>query len=57
MDDSKQFIGATFDDRYKIERVVGIGGMAFVYEAYDKKTGTKAGYSLAFGESRERRGN
>ena len=46
MDDSKQFIGATFDKRYKIERVVGIGGMAFVYEATDEQTGGKVALKL-----------
>ena len=46
MDDSKQFIGATFDGRYKIERVVGIGGMAFVYEATDEQTGGKVALKL-----------
>ena len=46
MDDSKQFIGATFDGRYKIERVVGIGGMAFVYEATDEQTGNKVALKL-----------
>ena len=46
MDDSKQFIGTTFDGRYKIERVVGIGGMAFVYEATDEQTGGKVALKL-----------
>ncbi|MBQ9746051.1 MAG: serine/threonine protein kinase [Clostridia bacterium] len=46
MDDSKHFIGATFDGRYKIERVVGIGGMAFVYEATDEQTGGKVALKL-----------
>jgi serine/threonine-protein kinase len=46
MDDSKQFIGAVFDGRYKIERVVGIGGMAFVYEATDEQTGSKVALKL-----------
>ena len=46
MDDSKQFVGATFDGRYKIERVVGIGGMAFVYEATDEQTGGKVALKL-----------
>lgn len=46
MDDSKQFIGTTFDGRYKIERVVGIGGMAFVYEATDEHTGGKVALKL-----------
>jgi serine/threonine protein kinase len=46
MDDSKQFIGTTFDNRYKIERVVGIGGMAFVYEAIDEQTGNKVALKL-----------
>ena len=45
MDDSKQYIGTTFDGRYRIERIVGIGGMAFVYEAtdiiYNKKVAIK----------------
>ena len=46
MDDSKQFVGMTFDGRYKIERVVGIGGMAFVYEATDEQTGNKVALKL-----------
>ena len=45
MNDSEKYIGAVFDGRYKIERTVGIGGMAFVYEAtdmtYNKKVAVK----------------
>ncbi len=46
MDDSKQYIGAVFDGRYKIERVVGIGGMAFVYEATDLTHNRKVAIKL-----------
>ncbi|MBR6708044.1 MAG: Stk1 family PASTA domain-containing Ser/Thr kinase [Clostridia bacterium] len=30
-----QFVGRVFDKRYKIGRVLGVGGMAVVFEAYD----------------------
>lgn len=33
----EKYIGRTFGDRYRIERLIGIGGMAAVYEAYDEK--------------------
>ena len=33
------FIGQTFEDRYTIVNVIGIGGMATVYGAYDQVTG------------------
>ena len=46
MDDPKQFVGLTLDGRYKIERVVGIGGMAFVYEATDDQTGNEVALKL-----------
>ncbi len=46
MDDSKKYIGAVFDGRYKIERVVGIGGMAFVYEATDLTHNRKVAIKL-----------
>lgn len=46
MDDAKQFIGVTFDGRYKVTREVGIGGMAFVYEATDEKTGRRVALKL-----------
>ncbi len=35
MQDSKEYIGTVLDRRYRIERTIGIGGMAFVYEATD----------------------
>ncbi len=31
----ENYIGEVFDNRYKIERIIGIGGMAVVFEAYD----------------------
>lgn len=46
MDDSKKYIGAVFDGRYKLERVVGIGGMAFVYEATDLTHNRKVAIKL-----------
>ncbi|MGN1095476.1 MAG: protein kinase [Eubacteriales bacterium] len=46
MDDSKQYIGSIFDNRYRIERVVGMGGMAFVYEATDCIYGKKVAIKL-----------
>lgn len=46
MDDSKQYIGAIFDRRYRMERVVGIGGMAFVYEATDLSSNQKVAVKL-----------
>ncbi len=35
MDQYTNYIGLTLDDRYKIKRLVGIGGMAMVFEAED----------------------
>lgn len=35
MDDPKQYIGEVLDRRYRLERPVGVGGMAFVYESTD----------------------
>ena len=31
----ENYIGQTFDNRYRIEKIIGIGGMAVVFEAYD----------------------
>ena len=31
----EKYIGKLFDDRYRIDRVIGVGGMAVVFEAYD----------------------
>jgi hypothetical protein len=30
MNDSQQYVGRTLDNRYRLDRVVGVGGMAFV---------------------------
>jgi serine/threonine-protein kinase len=46
MNDSQQYVGRTLDNRYRLDRVVGVGGMAFVYEAYDKKTGARVALKL-----------
>ena len=35
MDEYNNYIGLTLDDRYKIKRLLGIGGMAMVFEADD----------------------
>ncbi|MBQ8746607.1 MAG: serine/threonine protein kinase, partial [Clostridia bacterium] len=35
MDGLEKYVGAVFDNRYKIEKIIGIGGMAVVYKAND----------------------
>ena len=35
MDGFERYVGLVFDNRYKIERIIGIGGMAVVYKAID----------------------
>ena len=35
MDNFSQYIGQTFDNRYRIEKIIGVGGMAVVFEAVD----------------------
>lgn len=35
MDGFEKYVGVVFDNRYKIEKIVGIGGMAVVYKAHD----------------------
>ncbi len=35
MDGLEKYVGAVFDNRYKIEKLIGIGGMAVVYKAND----------------------
>ncbi len=35
MDGFERYVGAVFDNRYKIEKIIGIGGMAVVYKAHD----------------------
>ncbi|MBQ7290887.1 MAG: protein kinase [Clostridia bacterium] len=46
MEDSNQFLGFTFDGRYKTERVIGVGGMSFVYAATDEQTGNLVALKL-----------
>ena len=35
MENYDRFVGQVFDKRYKLERVIGVGGMAVVFLAYD----------------------
>ena len=35
MDGFERYVGLVFDNRYKIEKIIGIGGMAVVYKAVD----------------------
>ena len=35
MDKFEKYVGVVFDNRYKIDRIIGIGGMAVVYKAID----------------------
>jgi serine/threonine protein kinase/beta-lactam-binding protein with PASTA domain len=35
MDSYERFIGKVLDGRYKIEKIIGVGGMAVVFRAYD----------------------
>ena len=35
MDAFSKYIGHTFDNRYKIVKIIGVGGMAVVFEATD----------------------
>ena len=35
MDGFERYVGLVFDNRYKIEKIIGIGGMAVVYKAID----------------------
>ena len=35
MENYEKFIGQVFDNRYKIENVIGVGGMAVVFKAVD----------------------
>ena len=37
MNDYEKYIGQIFDDRYRIEALLGVGGMAAVLYAYDQK--------------------
>ena len=41
-----KYVGAVLDGRYKIERVIGMGGMAVVFKAIDSKTGTYVAVKL-----------
>ena len=35
MDIYEKYVGLVFDNRYRVERIVGIGGMAVVFKATD----------------------
>ncbi|MBR6426288.1 MAG: serine/threonine protein kinase, partial [Clostridia bacterium] len=36
---NSQFIGKILDKRYKINKIIGVGGMSIVFEAYDAVAG------------------
>ena len=38
MEAYEKFVGAVIDGRYKIDKIIGVGGMAVVYRAYDGLT-------------------
>lgn len=46
MDVFKKNIGEVFDGRYKINRTIGVGGMAIVYEATDLTTGKRVALKM-----------
>ena len=35
MEKYEKYIGQVFDNRYKLENIIGVGGMAVVYKAID----------------------
>jgi len=46
MDVFNKYVGQAFDGRYKIEKTIGIGGMAVVFEATDLQTGKKVAVKM-----------
>ena len=46
MDVFNKYVGQAFDGRYKIEKTIGIGGMAVVFEAMDLQTGKKVAVKM-----------
>ena len=46
MDVFNKYVGQIFDSRYKIERTVGVGGMAIVFEAKDILTGRRVAIKI-----------
>ena len=35
MEGYEKYVGAVLDGRYKIDKIIGVGGMAVVFRAYD----------------------
>ena len=46
MDVFNKYVGQAFDGRYKIEKTIGVGGMAVVFEATDLQTGKKVAVKI-----------